>query len=100
MRVESRDLINLGQRQLHFRSERREMRGGEIAVLILNEMQMLNQKIAAAWPVRQKGTNFVERLRVDLPAFGCARCTAAAAGFCGTRTRRILNVHRLTSGTI
>src|SRR5262245_722889 len=73
------------------------MRGGEIAVLILNEMQMLDQKIAAAWPVCQKGANFVERLRVDLATFRCARWTAAAAGFFGTRPRRILHVHRLTS---
>ena len=51
MRVEGRNLIDLGERHLHFGGERREMSGRKIAVLILNQMQMLDQQIAPARPI-------------------------------------------------
>ena len=54
------------------------MRGGEMAVVILNEMQMLDQQIAPARPVGEQRADFVERLRIDLAALGRARRPASA----------------------
>ena len=68
MRVEGRDLVDLGERHLHLGGERREMRGGEMAVAVLDQMQMLDQQIAPARPVAQQRAHFFERLRVDLAA--------------------------------
>jgi len=39
---------------------------------------MLDQEIASAWPVDQQRLNLFERLRIDLPAFGCPRRPASA----------------------
>ena len=69
MRVESSDLINLGQRHLHFRSERGQMRRREVPVLILDEMQMFDQKIATARPIGKQPADFYQRLWIDLPSF-------------------------------
>ncbi len=76
------------------------MRGGEMAVLILNEMQVFDQQVAPARPIGQKGTDLVERLRVDLATLGRARRTPAAARSVGSCPGRILDIHCLTSGTI
>ena len=48
MRIEGRDLVDLGLRKLHLGGERREMRGGEVTVAVLDQMQMLDQQIAPA----------------------------------------------------
>ena len=85
MRVEGRDLVDLGQRQLHLGGERGEMRGGEMAVMVLDQMQMLDQQIAPARPVGEQRAHFVERLRIDLATLGRARRTAAAACAVGPR---------------
>src|SRR5688572_18569458 len=79
MRVECRDLVNFGERQLHFGRKRGEMRGGEMAVFVLNEMQMLDQQITPARPVAEQRDNLVERLRVDLAAFRRAARAILAA---------------------
>jgi hypothetical protein len=63
-------------------------------------MQMFDQKIAAARPVRQKRTNLVECLRVDLATLGRARRTTAAPRSVGSSPGRILYIHCLTSSTI
>src|SRR5262245_33578418 len=68
MRVEGRDLVHLGLRELHLGGERREMRGGEMAVSVLNEMQMLDQEIAPARRIAEQRTHLIERSRVDLAA--------------------------------
>ena len=54
VRVEGRDLVHFGQRHLHFGRESGQMRGGEVAVFVLNEMQVLDQEIAPARPVGQE----------------------------------------------
>ena len=67
------------------------MRGGEMAVFVLDQMQMLDQQIAPARLVAEQRADFVERLRIDLAAFRRAarllrraaarRCRSAAAEF-------------------
>ena len=80
MRVEGRDLVDLGLRELHLVGERREMRGGEMPVAVLDEMQMLDQQIAPARPVAEQRAHLVERRRVDLAALRRLRRAALASG--------------------
>ena len=54
------------------------MCGREMPVSVLNEMEMLDQEIAPARPVAQKGADLAERLGVDLAAFGRFRRTTPA----------------------
>ena len=56
------------------------MRGGQMAVAVLDQMQMFDQQIAPARPVGEQRAHLVERRRVDLAALGRARRPAAAAG--------------------
>jgi hypothetical protein len=46
MGVEGRDLVYLGERELHLIRQRGEMRGGEMAVAVLDQVQVLDQEIA------------------------------------------------------
>src|SRR5262249_26177520 len=66
MRVKGRDLIRLSQRQLHFGSERSKVRSGKVAVMILDQMEMLDQEIAPTGPVGEKRAHFHQCLRMDL----------------------------------
>ena len=78
MRVEGRDLVDLGERKLHLGGERGEMRGGEMPVAVLDEVQMLDQEIAPPRARAEQRAHLGERGRVDLPALGgAARATAA-----------------------
>ena len=87
MGVEGRDLVDLGQRELHLLRERGEMRGGEMAVVVLDQMQMLDQQIAPARAVAEQRAHLVERLRIDLAALGRApRLAAARLGAVACRT--------------
>ena len=45
------------------------MRRRKIAVLILNKMQVLDQKIATARPIGKEPADFYQRLWIDLPSF-------------------------------
>ena len=53
MGVERRDLVDLGLGELHLRGECGEMRRREMAVAILQEMQVFDEKIAPARPVAE-----------------------------------------------
>ena len=56
------------------------MRRGQMPVFVLDEMQVFDQQIAAARPVDQQRTDFLQRIGVDLTAFrGLAGAAAAAA---------------------
>src|SRR5215475_1786385 len=55
------------------------MRGGEIAVAVLDQMKVLDQEIAPARPVSHQCAHLVERSRVDLPAFRRLAWPIAAA---------------------
>jgi hypothetical protein len=46
--------------------------------MILDKMEMLDQQIAAAWPIGEERPDVFESLRVKLPAFWRARGTTAA----------------------
>ncbi len=81
MRIEGRDLVDFGERELHLGGQRGEMRGGQIAVMILDQMQMLDQQIAPARPVGEQRAHFLKRRGVDLAALGRTRRPAAATGF-------------------
>ncbi len=80
VRIEGRDLVDFGKRHFHFGSKRRQVRGGETAVVILDQMQMLDQQIAAARPICQQGAHFIECGRIYLPTLGRARGFAATPG--------------------
>ena len=56
--------------------------------MILNEMQMLDQKIASARPVNEQRAHFVECFRIDLSALRGARRAAPrrSAGLLGRRS--------------
>src|SRR5205085_8256729 len=70
MGVESRDLVDLGERERHLLRQRGEMRGGEITVAVLDQVQMLDQEIAPALALAQQRAHLGQRLRLDLPALG------------------------------
>jgi hypothetical protein len=46
------------------------MRGGEMTVAVLDQVQVLDQEIALARAIAEQGTHFGERLGLDLAAFG------------------------------
>src|SRR4051794_4272484 len=95
MRIKRRNLIDFGLRQLHFLRQGGKMRGGEMAVLILNQMQVLDQEVAAARPVGQQRLDFLECRRLDLAAlWGAARASAAGITLAiAAEWRLVLNVH-------
>ena len=47
-----------------------QMGRGQVAVAILDDMQMLDQQVAAPRGVGQQAANLAERLRIDLAALG------------------------------
>ena len=57
MGVEGGNLIDFGQCQLHFLRQRGEMRRRKMPVTVLDQVQMLDQEIAPAWPVDQQRLN-------------------------------------------
>jgi hypothetical protein len=47
------------------------MRGRDLAVRVLDQVQMLDQEIATPWPVAEQQLDLVRSRRVDLPALRC-----------------------------
>src|ERR1700733_13532313 len=70
MRVESSRFEHLREGQLHLVGKRCQMRRRNLAVGILDEMQVLKQQIAPPWPVAEQKRNLFSGLRVDLAALG------------------------------
>ena len=66
-----------------------------MAVVILDQMQMLDQQIALARPVGEKRAHLIQRGRIDLAALGRTRALAAAAfaGAGGARLGLLGNAH-------
>ena len=65
-----------------------------MAVLVLDEMQVLDQQVAPARPVAEQRLHLVQRLRIDLAALGRAARPLAAAPSCPLRAAgRILDIH-------
>ena len=69
MRVEGRGLEHFGKRQLHLVGKRCEMGGRDLMILVLDQMQMLDQQIAAPRPVAKQELDFMRSRRIDLTAF-------------------------------
>src|SRR5665213_1840334 len=61
MRIEGRDFVDFGQRHLHLGGERGQMRGGQMTVVILNQMKMLDQQIAPARAICEQRAHIFER---------------------------------------
>ena len=55
-----------------------------MAVMVLDQMQMLDQQIAPARPVGQQRPHFVERRRVDLAALWACAAAGGVPFFGGT----------------
>ena len=80
MGVEGRDLEHLGERKPHLLGERRKMAGVEAAIAVLQEMQMLDQKVRLAGASAEKGAHFVKGGGIDLAPLGkVARLAATGA---------------------
>jgi hypothetical protein len=94
VRVKRRDLVDLSHRQLHFGGERRHVRSGDVAVFVLDQMQMLDQQITLPRPLAKQRSDFSSRGRIDLTALGgAARLAAARRRAVSIRRQRILNIH-------
>jgi hypothetical protein len=100
MGVEGRDFVDLGLRHFHLEGERGQMWRGDVAVMILDQMQMFDQQIAAARSVDQQRLDISERGRIDLAALRRARRFAAAGAVSLAVTfaiaaggRRIVHIH-------
>ncbi len=67
MRIEGRGLEHLGEGELHLVGERCEMRCGNLVILVLDQVQILDQEIAPARPVAEQQLDLVRGGRIDLP---------------------------------
>src|ERR1700691_3906414 len=77
MGVEGRNLVHFGEREPHLLRQRGKMGGGQMSVVILNEVKMLDQEIAPARPVGQQSEDFLAGARIDLTPLGRTQRTAA-----------------------
>ena len=68
MRVEGRGLEHFGKRQLHLVGQRCEMRRRDLAILVLDQVQVLDQEIAPPRPIAEQKLDLVGGGRVDLTA--------------------------------
>ena len=68
MRVEGRGLEHFRKRQLHLVGQRRQMRGRDLVILVLDQVQMLDQEIAAPRPVAEQKLDLVRGGGIDLAA--------------------------------
>ena len=65
MVIEGGDLINLGHCHFHLGGKRDEVRRGEATKVILNQMQELDQEIAAPRRVAQQRDHLLSRSSVN-----------------------------------
>ena len=61
MRVKRRHLVHLGHRQAHLMRQRREMGSREVTVGVLNQVQILDQKVPPAWTIAKQRLDLLER---------------------------------------
>jgi hypothetical protein len=67
MRVEGRDLESFRERDPHLFRKSRKVRGRDLPVAVLDEMQVLDQQVPVPRPAPEQRLNFRQRLRLDLP---------------------------------
>jgi len=77
MGVEAGDLVDLCLAEAHFLGQRAQMCGGEAAICVLNEMQMLDQQVAAAGARAEQVADLLPGLIIELAALRCAAPFAA-----------------------
>src|SRR6185312_17404327 len=70
MGVEGRGFEHLGKRQLHFVGERGQVRGGDLAIAVLDQMQVLDQEVATPRPVAEQCGDLLGGLGIDLASLG------------------------------
>src|SRR6185312_11818542 len=70
MGVEGRGFEHLGKRQLHLVGERGQVRGGDLVIAVLDQMQVLDQEVATPRPVAEQCGNLLASLRIDLAPLG------------------------------
>ena len=92
MGIESGDFIDLGHGQLHLLGQGGEVARGEMSVTVLNQVQVLDQKVAAARICIQERPNLFKSLWFDLAALGekrrwPSRSLAASPDFFAVRPR-------------
>jgi hypothetical protein len=68
--VKSRDFVDLGLCQAHFLRQCRQVRRSELAVVVVDQVQMLDQQIGLARCIAQQLLHFGERLGVHPAALG------------------------------
>ena len=68
MRIERGDLVDLDQRQPHLLGERREMARVQAAVMVLQQVQVLDQQVAPPLAVAEQRLHLGQRRGIDLPA--------------------------------
>ena len=67
MGVEGGDLVHLGLRQPHLLGKGRQMLGREMPVMVLDQVQLLDQQVAAPRPVTQERQDLVPGFGTHLP---------------------------------
>ena len=68
--VEGRDLVDLGLRQPHFLRQRRQVGGRQVAEVVLQLVQVLDQQVGLARLAAQQPLYIGQRRRIDAAAFG------------------------------
>ncbi len=70
MRVEGRGLEHLGEGKLHLVGERGQMRGRDLVIFVLDQVQIFDQQIAPPRPVAEQLLDLVRGGGIDLTALG------------------------------
>ena len=81
MGVEGRDLVDLRLRHAELARQGGEARGRQVPVLVLQEVQALDQEVAAARAVAQQRLHFGQRARVDASALQSLRAPGPGLAF-------------------
>jgi hypothetical protein len=70
MRIEGRGLEHFRECQLHLVSQGCEVGRGNLAIFVLDEMQIFDQEIAPPRPVAEQQFDFMRGHRIDLAPLG------------------------------
>ena len=69
--------------------ERGEVRGGQVTIVVLDEMEVFDQQVATARPVEQQRADFLKGVEIDLASLGGPVWPATAAFAWHTRRRAL-----------
>src|SRR3546814_18916435 len=68
--VEGGDLIDRRHRQIHLLGQRAQVARRQVAVAVLNQVQVLDQQIRPPRAVAQQSLDLFRRFEVELPTLG------------------------------